>query len=60
MVLCISTFGPLGKLKGISFNRVYNVKFFYKNELFIINDFGKPQFFKSDNFVNYQNIKDFI
>jgi hypothetical protein len=56
-MLCVSTFGLFGRIKGLSFNRVYKVKFFNKDKLLIINDFGKPQMVQSNNFVNYQNIK---
>jgi hypothetical protein len=56
-ILCVSSFGEFGKIKGISFNSIYKVKFFYKDKLLITNDFGRPQMVRSDNFVNYNNIK---
>jgi len=58
-MLCLSTFGRFGRIKGLSFNKIYQVKFFYKDMLVITNDFGKPQMLQSNNFVNYSNLKKF-
>ena len=56
-MICITSFGQFGKIKGISFNKVYNVKLYYRNKLLIVNDFGKPQMVDSSNFVSYDSIK---
>jgi len=58
-MICISTFGRFGRIKGLSFNKVYVVKFFYNDKLVITNDFGKPQMVQSNNFVNWNNLKKF-
>lgn len=58
-MLCISSFGNFGKIKGISFQRVYKVKYFDNNKILITNDYGKPQMVRSDNFINYDKIKKF-
>lgn len=58
-MLCVCTFGRFGRIKGLSFNKFYVVKFFYKDELVITNDFGKPQMVQSNNFVNWNNLKKF-
>lgn len=58
-MLCISSFDEFGKIKGISFQRVYKAKYFYNNKILITNDYGKPQMVRSDNFVNYDKIKKF-
>jgi hypothetical protein len=59
-MICICSFSRFGKIKGISFNRIYNVKYTCNGKLLIKNDFGKPQLVDPDNFLKYQNIKDFI
>jgi hypothetical protein len=59
-MICISSFDLRGKIKGISINRVYDVKYIHSGKLLITNDYGKPQMVICDNFVNYQNIKGFI
>ena len=59
-MICISSFGDFGKIKGISFNCTYKVKFLHKRKLLIINDFGRPQMVNSNNFVQYQKIKNFV
>lgn len=58
-VICICTFGDFGKIKGISFQRVYNVKYSFGDKLLILNDYGRPQMVKSNNFVSYHKIKKF-
>lgn len=58
-MICVSSFGQFGKIKGLSFNKIYKVKLFYQNKLLITNDFNKPQMVDSQNFVNYQNLKKF-
>jgi len=57
-MLCISGFGQFGKIKGISINQIYRVKFTSDKKLLIINDYGKPQMVRSDNFVSYHRIKE--
>ena len=57
-MLCISGFDHFGKIKGISINRIYIVKFSTDNKLLILNDFGKPQMVRSDNFISYHRIKE--
>lgn len=59
-MMCICSFGQFGRIKGISFNKIYKVKFFFKDKLLITNDFGRPQMVNYDNFVNYNNIKRFL
>lgn len=53
-VLCISSFNEFGRIKGITFNRVYQVRLFVKDRLFIKDDFGRIQMIKSHNFINYK------
>lgn len=59
-MLCITSFGQFGKIKGLSFNKVYKVKFSFANKLLIINDFGKPQMVDQKNFVQYHSVKNFL
>lgn len=56
-MLCLCTFGQFGKIKGLSFNKIYQVRFSYSNRLLITNDFGRPQMVDSNNFVNWQSLK---
>jgi len=57
-MICISSFGRFGRIKGISFNKVYKVKYKHGGKFLIINDLGKPQMVRSDNFMNYKNLLD--
>lgn len=59
-VICISSFGEFGRIKGISFQRIYKVKYSHNGKLLITNDYGRPQMVRSDNFVIYEKIKSFL
>jgi hypothetical protein len=59
-MICVSSFGEFGQIKGISFSKVYKVKYKYSDKLLIINDFGKPQMVRSDNFINYKYFIDYL
>lgn len=59
-MMCVCSFGRFGKIKGISFNKIYKVKFHFKEKVLISNDFGKPQMVDRNNFVSYNNIKRFL
>jgi hypothetical protein len=56
-MLCISTFGTFGRIKNLSFNKVYRCKFINADRILIIDDSGMPKMHKKINFVNYENIK---
>lgn len=58
-MVCLSTFGQFGRIKGLSFHKVYKVKFYYLDKLLITNDFGKPQMVDSNNFVSWDYLKNF-
>jgi hypothetical protein len=59
-MICVSSFGRFGQIKGISFNKIYKVKYAHGGKLLITNDFGRPQMVRSDNFLNYNDVKNFF
>ena len=56
-MICISSFGRFGKIKNLTINKVYNVKFTIDDKFLIINDLGKPQFVITENFTDYNKLK---
>jgi hypothetical protein len=56
---CISTFGRFGQIKNLSFNKIYNCKFFSGDKILIIDDSGKPSFKPRINFISYDKLKQF-
>lgn len=58
-MLCISTFGEFGQIKNLTFNKIYECKFYDSDKLLVLDDKGKPKFCNRQNFVNWEKIKDF-
>jgi hypothetical protein len=57
-MICISTFNTLGKMYGITLDRVYKVKWTYDGDVVIKNDKGVFKSYPSFNFIRYKHIKD--
>lgn len=54
-IICISTFNELGKLKGITLEKLYKVKWVIGDKFFIINDKGELSPYPILNFIKYKD-----
>lgn len=54
-IICISTFNEFGKLKDITLEKLYKVKWVIGDKFFIINDKGDLSSYPILNFIKYKD-----
>lgn len=59
-ILCISTFNTWGKMSGLTLNRIYQVKWIFKDKILIKNDKGHLTMYPRNNFIISISKKNFL